>query len=105
MDVFEDRRDPEYLKLLEERLTIDGPKGLLARAVEIATPRPFQGQQFTHCCRIDFAGIAATNLFDTGHNFVDSCFGHLVEEVFKRAADFNEHGIFVKMRFLLVYPF
>jgi hypothetical protein len=105
VDVFKDRRDETYLKTLRERLTIDGTNGLLSRAIKIATPSHRQGQAFTRRCRIDFAGIAATNLFDTGCNFVDSCVADCLEDLFKNSTVFNEQGIFIELRFLLIYPY
>jgi Predicted nucleotide-binding protein containing TIR-like domain len=105
MRVFEHRRDAEYLQLLNERLTISGPNGLLAKAVNIVNPFEHEGKKFTRCCRIDFAGVAATNLFDTGHNVVPTSAADLLENLFAQADELNEAGIFIKLRFLLVYPY
>src|SRR5438094_756438 len=105
MRVFESRRDASYLDLLNQRLTIEGPDGLLARAVEIAKPVERDGRIFTHCCRIDFTGVAATNLFDAGCNFVPTSAADRLEDLFERAHVLNDAGVFIKIRILLVYPY
>lgn len=105
MEVFPHRRDEAYLAILRERLTIDGPNGLLAKAVKITVPFEHQGQRFTRLCRIDFAGIAATNLFDAGHDIVDSSVADCIQNLFEKSAQLNSNGVFIKLRFLLVYPY
>jgi hypothetical protein len=105
MKVFKHRRDEEYLQVLRESLTIEGPNGLLAKAVPITTPIQQEGRTFTRCCRIDFAGIAATNLFDAGQNIVDTSVADCLENLFANSQELNKEGIFIKLRFLLVYPY
>jgi hypothetical protein len=105
MRVFEHRRDEEYLQVLRERLTIDGPNGLLAKAVKIANPIQHEDKIYTRCCRIDFAGVAATNLFDAGHNIVPTSVADCIEELFAKYESLNNKGVFIKLRFLLVYPY
>jgi|GEM_PF-232723 len=105
MNVYEHRRDVAYLDDLRERLTIDGPNGLMTRAIPIESAFESEGRIYDRCCRIDFAGISATNLFDTGENFAPSSVAECMAELFRDAKRLNEQGIFVKLRFLLIYPY
>lgn len=50
-------------------------------------------------CRIHFCGIAATVLLDK-----NKCFESF-EAIFKRAKEINSHGIQIKIRILLLYPY
>ena len=107
MNVYEHRRDLTYLAVLDERMAIDGPNGLLAKAIKIS--RPFldedKGKTYDRLCRIDFAGIAGTNLFDTGGNIVSTSVAHRLEALLRELDTLNAQGVFVKLRFLLVYPY
>jgi len=105
VQVFSHRQSPRYLELLRTRLAIDGPDGLCARAIKISSPRTHDGKQYERCARIDFAGIAATTLFDIGRDFTNGSVALVARDVFRRARDLNDRGIFVKLRILLVYPF
>jgi hypothetical protein len=105
MNVYEHRRDDAYLAVLKERLTIEGPNGLLAKAVPISKPFLDGEKTFERCCRIDFNGIAATNLFDAGGNVVPSSVADRIETLLMSLEELNNEGVFVKLRFLLVYPY
>lgn len=105
MRLFQTRRDEDYLKTLRERLTIAGPNGLLTRAVKVSRTVEADGKKFSHCCRIDFMGLAASNLLDAGSEYVSSSVADCLEDIFKNAEILNEKGCFVKMRFLFCYPY
>lgn len=105
MKLFKTRREEEYLKVLRERLTIDGPNGLLARSLKVARPVEADGKQYTHCCRIDFLGLAASNLLDAGGEYVPSSVADCLERIFENVQALNEQKRFVKIRFLFCYPY
>jgi hypothetical protein len=103
--VFNNRQDDNYLNVLEELLSIDGKKGLIEKAVPITKPFTLNERLYKRCCRIDFLGISASNLFDLGGNIVKRSVAKKVEEIFRDCSELNRQNIFVKLRFLLVYPF
>jgi predicted nucleotide-binding protein with TIR-like domain len=105
MRVYKHRRDPDYLGVLLDRLSFDTDDGLLKRAVPITTPRIHEGNQYSRCCRIDFAGISASTLFDYGGSFTGPDIASNVKRIFENAVVLNDQGIFVKFRILLVYPY
>lgn len=105
MRIYAHRYEDDYLSLLRERLTIGGPNGLAARAVKITVPREHDGVLYDRCCRIDFAGIAATTLFDFGRNYTSIGCADLMKDLFSNVAELNQDGIFAKLRILLVYPY
>ncbi len=105
MRVFKTRRDEAYLATLRERLSPTGPNGLQARAIKVTRVVEVEGKQFSRCCRIDFLGIAASNLLDAGGEYVATSVTDCLEEIFKHAPRLNAAGYFIKMRFLFCYPY
>ncbi|MDZ7269635.1 MAG: nucleotide-binding protein [candidate division KSB1 bacterium] len=105
MKLFENRRDEKYLATLRERLSISGPNGLRQRAIRMSRVVEAEGRHFTHCCRIDFLGLAASNLLDAGGEYVPTSVADCLEEIFQQAHVLNDAGCFVKMRFLFCYPY
>lgn len=105
MRLFKTRRDEEYLATLRERLSISGPHGLRERAVRMTRVVEADGRQFTHCCRIDFLGLAASNLLDAGGEYVPTSVADCLQKIFGQTHLLNDAGCFVKMRFLFCYPY
>ena len=105
MRVFKHRSDPEYLSVLRKHLDVSGPNGVEARSIKISNPLTHEGRLFERCCRIDFAGIAATTLFDTSGEFCSSGVAESMRALIENAASLNDKGIFIKIRILLVYPY
>ena len=105
MIVYPNRHNPEYLEILRKKLRVHGSEGLLENAVKIASPKRRSGKNYSHCCRIDFLGVAASNLLDVGNNINSINVADCLEDIFRNAAVFNEKGCFIKMRFLFVYPY
>ena len=105
MKVYKNRHNRTYIKKLRERLSIGGANGLRSRSIKIAEPRIHGGVVFDRCCRIDFAGIAATSLFDVSGNICDYSVADCTKDIFVSASELNQQGIFVKFRILLVYPY
>jgi hypothetical protein len=104
MKVFQSRFADEYQEAMCQHLTFES---LEKTAITLQRgPREFKGREFDRCCRIDYMGFAATDLLDIGRCFNPSnAIAKQFEKVFKFAEDLNKKDIFVKMRFLFMYPY
>lgn len=105
LKVYNHRTDSDYLEHLSSCLDIDGPNGLLKASVPIDDPRQTGKRIYDRCCRLDFVGIAASNLFYVGDDSRRRGVAKKMRDLFARSDELNKEGIFVKMRFLLVYPY
>ena len=105
MILYQHRKEPEYLRVVRERLSISGKNGIESKSVKIAKPFIRDGTTYDRCCRIDIAGFAATTLFDDGGSFSEPSVADSMRQIFENASELNARGIFVKMRILLVYPY
>jgi len=105
MKIYKNRHDTKYQNVLKERLSIDGPNGLMEKAIKVEVPLVHDNKRYFHCCRFDFVGIAASTFFDSGGEFTKHNVAEQMELIFKNASILNEKGRFVKMRILFVYPY
>lgn len=106
MRIYSSRDDEAYISELQQVLTPHLDKRI--RDVALKIDRPFttpHGVRLTHCFRVDFVGIAATRLFDIGKRSAPQ---HVYPELLglcKRAGKMNKHGVFLRIRLLLQYPY
>ena len=105
---FEHRRDPKYLKVLRERLSVDGENGLIARALPLPEPIELEGMRFKKRCEVWFLGISGNNLFDRARTYIrdpGDIMVDVLEDLFRRHREFLEHEIWLRVRFLFIYPY
>ncbi len=107
MYVFNHQRDPKYLAKLNSVLSIDN---LLKTAIPLKNPKIIHKVRYDRCLRIDFSGISALLLHDTttlpSSDHVElSKVQENFEKIFENTKLFNDKGIFLSLRFLLVYPY
>jgi len=111
MYVYNHQRDPHYVKKLNAALSIEN---LLKTAVPLTKPKIVDSngvkKTYDKCLKIDFSGISALLLHDTATlpssdqkelSKVQDNFAKIFEETKK----INEKGVFLSLRFLLVYPY
>ena len=102
------RRDGDYLRELQARLSVAGEKGLMARALPLDQPKEVNGKQYHRMCEISFLGLSANNLFDRARAFIrdgGEIMVDTMEELFRRHQEFEDNNIWLAVRFLFVYPY
>lgn len=102
------RRDRNYLRELRARLSVNGDKGLMARATPLNPVKEVNGTVYKKKCEISFLGLSANNLFDRARAFIrdgDDIMVDAMEEIFRRHHEFSNNAIWLAVRFLLVYPY
>ncbi|QHI39187.1 hypothetical protein IMCC3317_45920 [Kordia antarctica] len=105
--VFPHRRDKEYLAFLKERMSIHGENGLINRAIDV--PKEWQERtEHKKMCQISYLGVSADIFFDQGRNFITDGNEVLVKEmenIIKNHKIFEDKGVWLRIRFLFIYPF
>lgn len=105
---FPHRRDKSYLANLHDRLSLDGKNGLIARAIPLEQPREYNGKNYQKRAEISFLGISANNLFDRSRAFIrdgGEIMVDVLEEVFRRHREFEDYGVWLRVRFFFLYPY
>ncbi len=104
MKIFPRRYHPKYLQNLRDLLKVDTAR---KNALPIHEPRSVRNNavDYTHCIRLDFFGIAATTIFDSGGVFAEASLYDELVQLLNAAPELNEAGIFIKVRLLLEYPY
>lgn len=107
MEHFRNRNDKTYRRKLLDRLSILGKNGVIQTALKAAKPKIVDNVLYDRVASIDFKGIAATTLLDKGEIFHSSNrkTAHKFEELLANTSLINEHGIFLRIRLLLSYPY
>ncbi|MCJ7578563.1 MAG: nucleotide-binding protein [candidate division Zixibacteria bacterium] len=102
MQFFLNRKDNEYMKILLKELNIER---LIQTSFPVEEPKVKDGKTFNRCCRIDYLGATGTTLLDIGGNYFPPDAAQALEKMFLNVKKLNDAGIFVKVRFLFVYPY
>src|SRR5947207_3091899 len=105
MILHKNRLDPTLIAHLGSLLEIDGVKGLLATATHLNDPFTSNGQLYDKAICVDFLGLTATALFGRGLGITPYCFFEQLDNLAAQAATLNKHGIIIKVRILLLYPY
>jgi hypothetical protein len=106
MDIFPNRFDKRYRKILLAALQLNGKKGLINTALKIDRATDL-GLEYKKVCKIDLCGIAATTLFDRSgeYNKGNIPIASQLYNVFKNVNKLNEKGIKLRLRLLFLYPY
>lgn len=102
MELFNNSSSTKYINKLKEYLTLDY---LIESAFKLDEPITYNAKKFTHSARINFLGVAATELLDRGRNFLKPNASKEFESILKNVDQLNEKGILLRVRFLMIYPF
>ncbi|HXO25993.1 MAG TPA: hypothetical protein VOA80_01485 [Thermoanaerobaculia bacterium] len=106
---FSSRRDDSYLRLLHDHLAIERLKATSVPPSE-GGAWIVNGSTFARRCTISFLGIAGRNFFDRNRAFLrdgdhSAILTSDLEEVFKCHQSFLADDIWLRVRFLFVYPY
>ena len=104
MKIYKDRFYNNYRKILHDSLKIDS---LINSAETLSEPVIINKNKYTKMCSIDFTGLSSTTLLDIGGNFnrKNQETAKAFEETLRNLDKLNKEGIFLKIRFLFLYPF
>lgn len=107
IEIFNHRRDPDYLKFLSERISIYGKNGLINQSIPV--PEALRERtEHKKMCHLSFLGIAANNFFDQGKKILadeQPVLSEKIQDIFRYHKKFEEQGIWLRIRFLFIYPF
>lgn len=103
MKIFKNRFEQTFQKHLCEKLSLPF---LINSSFPVNEPRERSSNSYTNCCRIDYMGLSCTTLLDIASNFLPTNIGQLsFRTLLDNISKLNENKIFVKIRFLFMYPY
>lgn len=103
MNIYPDRYGDDFQEYLYRELSLEC---LLQNSHLTPYTRNKGGKEYNKCCRIDYSGLAATTLLDSACLYVNNDkVPNQFEKIFSIAEELNKNDIFVKMRFLFMYPY
>lgn len=105
MKLFPGRSNRKYVESLAEALSLEGPGGLTTTAIQVTRPFQVKGSEFGRCIAIDGMGYCVSTLFDRSESIAPRCYFASLADLAARTTELNERGTFVRLRFLLAYPY
>jgi len=102
MKIYKKRDSKEYITKLKQLLSVENAKD---NAFIIKSEKKVSNKTYDKCIKVDFIGIAGSTLFDTGRISANQNVFKELKELLNQTKSLNEDGYFLKLRFLLEYPY